>query len=67
MAVNQEKGVENISKKLVVSKSISEETRRSIKPVGTRPGTMYKVCKVHQDIADNRPPFRPILILRTIN
>ena len=59
-AINQEKRVD-ILKKLVVSNSISEETRRSLKPVGTRPGIMYGLCKVHKDIIDNCPPFRPIL------
>ena len=48
-------------KKLVASNSISEETRRSLKPVGTRPGVMYRICKVHHNIIDNRPPFQPIL------
>ena len=59
-AINQEKRVDNILKKLVASNSISEETRRSLKPVGTRPGIMYGLCKVHKDIIDNCPPFRPI-------
>ena len=60
-AINQEKRVDNIFKKLAASNSISEETRRSLKPVGTRPGIMYGLCKVHKDIIDNCPPFRPIL------
>ena len=48
-AVNQEKRVKNILKKLVASNSISEETRRSLKPVGTKPGIIHGLCKVHQD------------------
>ena len=59
--INQEKRVDNILKKLVASNSISEETGRSLKPVGTRPCIMYGLCKVHKDIIDNCPPFRPIL------
>ena len=55
-AINQEKHVDNIFKKLVASNSISEETR-SLKPVGTRPVIMYGLCKVHKDIIDNSPPF----------
>ena len=35
--------------------------RKSIKPVGTRPGTMYGLCKVHKQEVDGCPPFRPIL------
>ena len=64
-AVTREKRVDNIFKKLVATNSISEETRKSLKPVGTRPGIMYGLCKVHKDIIDNFPPFRPIF--STIN
>ena len=41
-----------------MSNSITEETRKSLKPVGTKPGIMYGLCKVHKDIIDNCPPFR---------
>ena len=44
-----------------MSYSIFEETSRSLKPVGTRSGIMYGLCKVHKDIINNCPPFRPIL------
>ena len=59
-AINQEKRVDNIFKKLGASNSISEEIR-SLKPVGTRLGIMYGLSKVYKDIIDNCPPFRPIL------
>ena len=52
-AINPEKRVDNILKKLVASDSISQETRRYLKPVGTRRGIMYGLCKVHKDIIDN--------------
>ena len=58
-AVNQEKRVDNILKKLVAA--ISEETRKSLKAVGIRPGIKYGLCKVHNDIIENCPPFRPTL------
>ena len=51
-------------KKLVTSNSISEETRRSLKPVGSWSGIMYGLCKIHKDI-DNCPPF--VSILSAIN
>ena len=44
-AINQEKCANNVLKKLVASNGISEETRRSLKPVRTRPGIMYGLCK----------------------
>ena len=60
-AINQEKRAKNIFKKLVASNSISEETRRSLKPVGTRSGITYGLRKVHEDIIDNCPSFLSIL------
>ena len=37
--------------------------RKSIKPVATRPGTMYGLCKVHKQKGDDYlPPFWPILL-----
>ena len=59
-AVNQEKCVDNIFKKLVVSNTISEETRRPLKTVWTSPGIMYGLYNVYKDIIDKCPPFRPI-------
>ena len=35
--------------------------RKSIKPVGTWPGTMYGLYKVHKQEVDGCSPFRPIL------
>ena len=58
--VNQEKCIDTIFKNLVDSNSMSKEMRKSIKPVGTRPGTMYGLCKVHKEEVDGFPPFRSI-------
>ena len=58
--VNEEKRVVNILKKLVTSNGISEETRRSFKRVGTWPGIIYGLCKVHKNIIDNCPSIRSI-------
>ena len=44
-ADNQEKCVDNILKNLLVTNSISEEIRRSLKPVGTRPGICMDFVK----------------------
>ena len=60
-AVNQEKPVNNILKILVVSNSISEETRISFKLVATKPGKMYGLGEVHKIIINDCPPFRHIL------
>lgn len=47
-AANEEKHVHNIFKKFIASNSISEETRRFVKPVWTRPGIINGICKVHK-------------------
>ena len=39
---------------------MTEKTRKSLKPVGTRPGILYGSCKVHKASVGNGPPFRPI-------
>ena len=45
---SQEKRNDKIYKKLVDSNSMSEETRRHLKPVRTRPVIMYRSDKVHK-------------------
>ena len=65
-AVNKEKRVNNILKKLVASNSISRETRRFIKPVRTGLGIIYGLGKVHKDIINNCPSDK-WLIFSAIN
>ena len=60
-ATNQEKHVVNVLKKLVESKSMREKTRKSLKPVGTRPGVIYGSCTVRKASVGNCPLFRTIL------
>ena len=52
-AINQEKHVEKVLKKFVEFKSMTEKSRKSLKPVGTRPGIMYSSCKVHKASVGN--------------
>ena len=59
--ISQEKRNDEIYKKLVDSNSMSKETQKHQKPVGTRPGIMYGSCKVHNKHVDGCPPFRPPL------
>ena len=55
--VNQEKLIDIIFKNLVDSNSMSKEMRKSIKPVRTRSGIMYGLCKVHIQQVDDCSPF----------
>ena len=59
--MNQEKRINTIFKNLHDFDSMSKEMDKSIKPVGTRPGTMYGISNVHKQEVDSCPPFRPIL------
>ena len=60
-AINQEENVDKVLKKLFETKRMTEKTRKSLKPVGARPGVMYGSCKVHKVSVGNCLPFRPIL------
>ena len=57
---------ENIKKcldDLLEDNYLSPEDYKHLKPVGSRPGVMYGLCKVHKDQTNGMvlPPFRPIL------
>ena len=60
-AINQEKHVDKVLKKLVESNSMTDQTRKSLKSVGTTPGVMYGSCKAHKASVEKCQPFRPIL------
>ena len=40
--------------------AVSVEQYKKIKAVGSRPGVLYGLCKVHKNIVDSCPSFRPI-------
>ena len=48
--------------RLLKNKEIIEKsTYKSIKPVGSRPGIVYGLGKIHKETRNGIPPFRPIL------
>ena len=47
--VNQEKHIDTIFKNLVDSNIMWNEMHKSMKPVGTRSGAMYGLCKVDKE------------------
>ena len=53
------------STEIVWQNSTTEKTRKSLKPIGTRPGVMHDSYKVHKTCVDNCPPFG--LFLSTLN
>ena len=48
-------------KSLEKSGSLSTDQYKKIKAIGSRPGILYGLCKVHKAIIDVCPPFPPIL------
>ena len=59
--VNHEKRINEILKRLKPSGSLSDKQYKKIKAVGSRPGVLYGLCKVHKAIVDVCLPFRPTL------
>ena len=58
---NLEKRITSDLKLLKDEEIIDKATYKNIKPVGSRPGVLYELGKVHKEIKNGLPPFRPIL------
>ena len=56
-----EKDVTDLLKDLKKSEGTSETVYKILKPRGSRSGILYGLCKVHKQLVDNCPPFRPIM------
>ena len=59
--VNLEKRITSELKLLKDKEIIDKSTYKSIKPVGSRPGILYRSSKIHKETRNGLPPFRPIL------
>ena len=61
--LDMEDAIQNCLDNLPKNDYLSEEDYKQFKPVGSRPGVMYGLCKVHKDQANGLelPPFHPIL------
>ena len=53
--------IKSILGPLKAKKVISEEVYKKIMPIGSQPGRLYGLCKVHKESVDGHKPFRPIL------
>ena len=49
-SINHEKNMNNYLKRLEKSGSLSTEQYKKIKAVGSRPGILYGLCKVHKPL-----------------
>ena len=48
-------------KNLKNKNAISEETYNKLRPIGSKPGTLYGLAKVHKPLINGLPSVRPIL------
>ena len=58
---NLEKRITSNLKLLKDKEIIDKATYKNIKPVGSKPGLLYGLGKVHQETKNGLPPFHPIL------
>ena len=58
-----ESSIKNFLDNLLNNNYLSKEDYKFLKPVGSKPGIMYGLCKVHKynSSTNDIPPFRPIL------
>jgi hypothetical protein len=61
--LDMEENIKNCLDDLLENNYLSQDDHKQLKPVGSRPGVMYGLCKVHKDQTNGveLPPFRPIL------
>ena len=60
-SISHERCINNYLKSREKSGSLTTDQYKKIKAIGSRPGILYGLCKVHKAIIDVCPPFRPIL------
>ena len=60
-SINHERRIKDYLKSLEKSGSLATDQYKKIKAIGSRPGILCGLCKIHKAIIDVCPPFRPIL------
>ena len=59
--VNLEKRISSELKLLKDKEIIDKSAYKNIKPVGSRPGILFGLGKIHKETCNGIPPFNPIL------
>ena len=60
-AVNHEEHINKQLRSISKNGSLTEQQYKKVKAVGSNPGILYGLCKVHKTVVDVCPLFRPIL------
>ena len=67
-SINHERHINDYLNSLEKSGSLTTVQYKKIKAIGSRPGILYGLSKVHKAITDVCPPLRPILsAIRTLS
>ena len=56
-----EERIKNCLSPLYEKNVFDDHLHKSLLPVGSQPGKLYGLCKVHKEAIDGCPPFRPII------
>ena len=59
--VDKETEINELLKKLGDEGVLEKQDVKKLKPHGSQPGILYGLCKVHKEVKEGIPPFRPIL------
>ena len=59
--LSMEDEIKSCLKDLLDNNYLTEDEYKFLNPVGSQPGILYGMCKVHKDLDGLSPPFRPIL------
>ena len=59
--INQEVRFHKVLEKLRKQKKISQQEYEKLNPIGSRPGILYGLSKVHKPLVNGLPKIRPIL------
>lgn len=59
--LNKEQEIKNFLTTLRENEIINKDEFKRMCPVGSKPGILYGLCKVHKSTVGDCPPFRPIL------
>ena len=58
--INQELAIKKALSPLLEKNAITKETYEHLNPVGSSPGIMYGLPKVHKPLINGQPKYRPI-------
>ena len=59
--VKEKKEVDSLLNELLAKNAITEDQREKLSPNGPNPARLYGLPKIHKNLVDGLPPYRPII------